>query len=566
MLRQTLSKQIITLAQELWGQELDTGGIEVSFAADPAFGDLACNAALVLARRLGKAPRDLAEALAERLRQRPEVAKVEVAGPGFINVFLTDGALYRAARGGGQARVVRSSRSQKVLVEYSDPNPFKPLHAGHLYTTLVGDMVSRLIERRGDEVIRLNYGGDVGLHVARAMWGIIQALGGEHPDKLEAAAGDDRAGWLGARYAEGSAADEDDPEAHKTIIAYNQRVYRLHETNDHESPFAQIYWTGRQWSYDYFKQLYTELQVKAFDRFIPESEVTPLAVKTVQEQLKQGVYERSDGAVIFRGEAYGLHTRVFINSVGLPTYDAKDVGLILMKWRDYHFDESIVITANEQSQYYEVMLKSVEQFEPEPVRRSRHLSHGMVKLTGGRKMSSRKGNVVTAMDILAAAREAGEATGTHPNSDTILAAVKYAFAKVRIGGDIVYDPKESIALEGNSGPYLQYAHARARSILAKLGRPAQANELVQPLDEAERRLMAKLAAYGDVVIEATETLLPHGICTYVYELAQTFNRFYERNRVAGDEREAVRRQLVEAYADVLRDGLTLLGIAAPDRL
>ncbi len=284
----------------------------------------------------------------------------------------------------------------------------------------------------------------------------------------------------------------------------------------------------------------------------------------MREQLKNGVYEESDGAIVFRGDKHGLHTRVFINSAGLPTYEAKDVGLLLRKWEDYHFDMSLVITANEQAQYYEVMLKSVEQFQPEIVRKSRHLTHGVVKLQGGVKMSSRKGNVVTALEILDAARRAGEAGEAPHSEDSILAAVKYAFAKNRIGGDIIYDPEESVALEGNSGPYLQYAHARARSILRKLGDAEKAWDA--GLEEAERSLVRKLGEYHEAVDRAVSELMPHHVCTYLYELAQSFNRFYEHNRVIGDARQAVRAQLVEAYADTLKSGLDLLNIPAPNEM
>jgi arginyl-tRNA synthetase len=341
-------------------------------------------------------------------------------------------------------------------------------------------------------------------------------------------------------------------------------VYQLHADGDHDSPFAQIYWTTRQWSYDYFATLYAQLQVVPFARYIPESEVTPLGVATVQEQLEKGVYQRSDNAVVFDGEKLGLHTRVFINSEGIPTYEAKDVGLSLTKWNDYHFDESVIITANEQEQYMQVVLASIRQFAPEPADRTKHLTHGVVKLQGGVKMSSRKGNVVTALEILDAARAAGAATGTNPTEETILAAVKYAFAKNRIGGDIVYDPAESIALEGNSGPYLQYAHARARSILAKAAEQKFAD--LTDLQAAERSLLRKITEYNEVVARATTELMPHHICTYLYELAQKFNQFYEHNRVIGDEREAVRLELVCWYANTLQNGLNLLGITAPERM
>ncbi len=526
------------------------------------FGDFATNIALQLAKQVGKNPREVGEALAEKLRTDERLAKVSVAGPGFLNLRLQDAALLATLA----AEPAKTLAGRTVLVEYSDPNPFKPLHAGHLYTTLVGDTIARLVEHAGAKTIRLNFGGDVGLHAGKSMWAILQALGGEYPEKLAAIAEADRPAWLGTRYVEGNNAYEEDEAAKPAITETNKRVYALHESNDHESPFAQIYWTCRQWSYDYFAILYGQLQVVPFDRFIPESEVTPLGLKTVRAQLEKGVFEQSDGAVVFRGDDQGLHTRVFINSEGLPTYETKDVGLSLTKWQEYHFDESIIITANEQMQYMQVVLAAIHAFAPEPADRTRHLTHGVVKLQGGVKMSSRKGNVVTALEILEAARVAGEASGTHPNEETILAAVKYAFAKNRIGGDIVYDPLESIALEGNSGPYLQYAHARARSILAKSTGDSPVLQKTTQLEADERSLVRTLSQYAEAVDRATAELMPHHVCTYLYELAQAFNRFYEKNRVIDDEREQIRLGLVAQYADTLKQGLELLGIHAPERM
>ncbi|MGB4759472.1 MAG: arginine--tRNA ligase [Candidatus Saccharimonadales bacterium] len=550
------------IAQALAGACKDLFNVDVTIELtrpDGQFGDFASNIALQLAGQVGKNPREIGEALAEALRGHASVADVQVAGPGFLNITLTDSALVMLA----DTRPERSLAGKTVLVEYSDPNPFKPLHAGHLYTTLVGDTLARLIQNAGAQTVRLNFGGDVGLHVGRCMWGIIQSLGGELPEKLADIPEYERAAWMGTCYVAGTSAYEDDEAAKAAIIAYNKRVYEVQATGDHDTPFAQLYWTCRQWSYEYFAVLYEQLEVVPFDRYIPESEVTPLGVETVRTQLANGVYEKSGEAVIFDGEKFGLHTRVFINSEGLPTYETKDVGLSLTKWDDYHFDESIIITANEQSQYMQVVIKSIEQFAPEPAQRTRHLTHGMVKLQGGTKMSSRKGNIVTALEILEAAREAGRETGNSPDEHTILAAVKYAFAKNRIGGDIAYDPKESIALEGNSGPYLQYAHARARSILQKLQFEAAP---IENLEADERTLLRKIGEYAEVVERATNELLPHHICTYLYELAQEFNRFYEKNRVVGDSRENVRAQLVQKYADSLENGLGLLGVYAPDKL
>jgi arginyl-tRNA synthetase len=376
----------------------------------------------------------------------------------------------------------------------------------------------------------------------------------------------ERAAEMAARYVEGNDAYEDDPAAKEAIVEYNRRVYGLHDSNDRQGDFAQVYWTCREWSYDYFKLFYEQIGVEPFEKFYPESETAPAGVAAVQEQLKKGVYRESDGAVVFRGEPYGLHTRVFINSQGLPTYEGKDVGLILRKWADYSFDMSVVITGNDIVEYMKVVLKSVEQFEPELVKRSRHLTHGQVKLEGGVKMSSRKGNILYADDILGAAEAAARKVAERGAAETANAAVKYALLKQRLGGDIIYNPAESVAVEGNSGPYLQYAHARARSILGKAGTAPDADIPAADLQPGERTLVRKMSEYAETVDKAVVELMPHYICTYLYELAQTFNRFYENNRVIGDERQQLRLVLVQKYADTLKNGLTLLGIASPDKM
>lgn len=544
-------KQVI---QNVFGREAEV----LVTRPDEQFGDFATNVALQLAKEIGQYPREIAQAIVDHLSHEA-IAKAEVAGPGFINITLTNQALIHLLRAGQEHPL----KGKKVLVEYSDPNPFKPLHAGHLYTTLVGDSIARLIEQTGAETIRINYGGDVGLHVGKSMWAIIKHLGGDYPEKLNDIPVNERPKWLGERYVEGNAAYEEDETAKQEIINVNKGVYDIHNRGDEDSPFARIYWTTRKWSYDYFAELYRHLEVKEFSRFIPESEVTPLGLKTVQEQLEAGVFERSEGAVIFDGEKYGLHKRVFINSEGLPTYEAKDVGLSLTKWKDYQFDQSIIITAHEQAPYMKVVIKSIEQFAPEPAQRTWHLTHGTVKLQGGVKMSSRKGNVVMALDILEAARQAGEATGTSPDEQTVLAAVKYAFARNRIGSDIIYDPAESVALEGNSGPYLQYAHARACSILIKAGNSGEMSTDLQP---DERNFLRKITEFQEVINLATDELMPHHIANYLYELAQKFNSFYEHNRVLGDEREQVRLSLVNTYQETLKHGLELLGINAPEHM
>lgn len=530
---------------------------------DEQFGDYTTNVALQLAGRLQQPPRDVATALVAAVKNHlgDQVKDVSIAGPGFINITMSDAFVLDKVHQSIRKRPTTYA-GQTVVTEYSDPNPFKVLHAGHLYTSTVGDAIANLVQMAGGDVHRVNFGGDVGLHVGKTIWAILQDLDGEHPEKLADIPQDKRSEWMAACYVKGTAAYEDDPTAKEAIIAANKRVYGLHTDNDHDTPFAQIYWTCREWSYAYFDAFYERIGTH-FEKYYPESECAVPGLQTVKEQLAKGVYTESDGAVVFDGEKYGLHTRVFINSQGIPTYEAKDVGLIMLKKRDYNFDRSIVITDNGQEQYMAVVLKSIEQFDPQLVQATTHLTHGVVKLAGGVKMSSRKGNFLRAIDVLDAAAEANKAATGRVDDQAVLGAVKYSFLRTRIGADISYDPVESVNLLGNSGPYLQYAHARARSILSKA---QQSMAAINGLEPAERSLARKIGEYPEVLQKAVDDLMPHHVCTYLYELAQGFNRFYEHNRVISDDRQAIRLQLVEHYADVLHDGLSLLGIAAPEKM
>lgn len=554
------------IARDIAGVVRDLYGVEVEATLDrpdPQFGDIATNVALQLAKPLGRSPRDVAEEVADRLRQAGMAREVSVAGPGFINLRLTDDVLREQVRGG----IVPTHAGIHALVEYSCPNAFKELHTGHLYQTIVGDVLCRALEAVGAQVSRTSFGGDVGLHVAKCLWGIVATLEGEYPEKLQdiEATPFARAQWISQCYVRGAGAYEEDEQAKQAIDELNARIYGFHDTADHESALAQLYWTTRQWSYEYFEAFYDTIKVAQM-RYYPESTTAPVGMSVVREQLAIGNLQESEGAIVFVGdESKHLHTRVFVTSRGLPTYETKDIGVIWLERQDYGFDRRIIITGNDQKEYMRVVFAAAETFDPSLTDTMTHLTNGTVRFGDGSKMSSRLGNVSRAIDVIDIVREKVRDLVQDEAlvDDVALGAVKYVFTKYKLGGDIAFDIEETVSLAGNSGPYIQYAHARACSILAKATRAASHEG---EYDADERALLVKISEYAEVVERAAAEMSAHGICNYLYELAQEFNRFYEKARIVGDEREAVRLGLVELYRDRLANGLGLLGISAPVRL
>ncbi len=554
-MRQEYQEQIQQICKDYFDQDL---AVELTRPPEE-FGDFSTNIALKLASATNQNPRELAQKLAGVLTNKIRgIQSVEVAGPGFINITLQNTVLFRHACS-AHSDLDLLLRGQSIVAEYSDPNPFKVLHAGHLYTSLVGDAIANILQTAGGVVHRVNFGGDVGRHVAMAMWSILQELGGEHPEKLQKIDDNKKLEWVSGHYVAGTRAYAEQADAKEAITKINKQVYEVHASHDQSSLFAKIYWTCRQWSYDGFDNLYKQLGMHPFEKYYPESAVSDLGLETVKAHTGT-VYKESDGAVVFHGEPYGLFTQVFINSDGLPTYAGKDVGLIQAKYSDFAYDTSFIITDVAQKDHLAVVMKSVEQYEPELVSKTTHHTHGRIKFADGRKMSSREGNVVTASDVLDATWSAS------PDSDeqVIIGAIRYSFLKNKIGGDISYDPDNSVSLEGNSGPYIQYALVRARSILAKSTVDAVLE--VDDLEPAERTLARAITAFPDVFAEALSSYSPHHICNYLYDLAQTFNRFYEANRVLDNPRSAQRVALVKAYEQVLAEGLRILGMPTPERM
>ena len=616
--------------QQLLEQVLEDMGLEeqvgpqVSVPENPEHGDYSTNVAMLLSKQLKKSPQKIAEELKEMLQKHQTISdagiidRVEVAGPGFLNLYLTEASLSgqvsevlktgnaygnalkignvegstskvtdsevkklrqkeektrdpqagerspflttlnplnisrKTAAGDSLARqnkkntdrppseIIPESSKKKVMIEFADPNPFKEIHIGHVRNIALGESFCRLTQSQGNEVRRANYEGDVGLHVAKALYGKM------HGDPWETA------------YAAGSKAFEAGEEAKTETVALNKRIYAQ------DPALMPMYAEGRQWSLDRFEVVYGRLGTK-FDRYYFESEVAPKGIELVEKHIDDGIFEKSDGAVVYRGEKAGLHTRVFITKEHYATYEAKDLALAPLKYSEWPYDLSIIMTGNEQSEYFKVMLAALAEINPDLAARTRHIPFGMVRLTTG-KMSSRTGEVITADWLLSEAKKnvlaiVAKSASNYSEVDNneiaekaAVAAIKYSMLRVNAISDIAFDLEASVSFEGDSGPYLQYTYARAKSVLRKSSAPLSP---IGPLSPQERILARALVQFPDVVAEAATNFAPNTICTYLFHLAQEFNLFYAKNPILGN---GTRLALTAAAAQVIKNGLYLLGI------
>lgn len=526
-------------------------GFSIERPGEAAHGDYATNAAMAAAKMLGKNPKALAEEIAAAMTEAlgSFVDSVTVAGPGFVNVKLSADTvraeMARAAAAGESWGRGEEGAGTRVMVEYTDPNPFKEMHIGHLMSNVIGEAVARLTESSGATLARACYQGDVGPHVAKALWGLRQAGIAEPSSAAE----------IGQAYADGSKAYEESAEAKAEIDALNVAIYK-----GEDAGLMALWRKGREVSLAAFEEAYRALGTK-FDYYFFESEVSVPGTELVKDALARGIFRESEGAVIYPGEEKGLHTLVFLTSKGTPTYEAKELGLAFLKEERWPADHSYILTAAEQIGHFKVALAALSEVAPPLSAKTRHIPHGFLRLTSG-KMSSREGNVITAMmllsDMIAKAAE--------KNPDPLVArevavgAIKYMILRQAAGGDIVFDPEKSLSLDGDSGPYLQYALVRARKILTYEG---QGGDEVPAEPYAVERLIIR---YPEAVRRARAELAPHHVAQYLTELAGAWNAFYATEQVLGSPEEAYKQQVAKAFATTMENGLALLGIPAPEKM
>jgi arginyl-tRNA synthetase len=544
----------------------------VDHPANTQFGDYSTNVAMILSKVEKKNPNEIAKGIASLIKPSDIIEKVEVVG-GFINFYLKKNVLKEGAEKINyeiefKNKVGEFLKNKKIMVEFAHPNTHKELHIGHMRTLITGESLARVLEFVGANVFRANYQGDIGPHVAKAIWGTRKLLSQSNKSfkDWDKESFGEKSHFLGKGYALGCAEYEDNKDE---IDKLNQSLY------EKELSVMSDYQLTRQWSLDYYNEFYERFGTR-FDKLFFESEIANKG-KEIVESLVGTILEKSEGAIVFDGEKYGLHKRVFETALGTPTYEGKELGLAYAQREVFEFDKNIHVVANEQAGYFQVVIKAIELMDEWFKDREHHLSMGMVTLVG-RKMSSRTGDVVTVDSVLDEVKESirpfiktegmtKDAIEEIAEVSTI-GAVKFSILKSDPMSNSIFDIKKSVDIEGDSGPYLQYTYARCQSVLGKTKILEQKNieEIPENINDEEMALLREFYKFEEKIIEAAERYNPAVIAEFLLTIARKYNEFYAKHRVIGEKEEVWRIFLTKTTASTIKIGLGLLGIKTLEKM
>lgn len=531
--------------------------IAVEMPKDIAHGDYTSNIALTISKQLQKKPQDVAEEITAFLKEKaiPNVQDISVAGFGFINFTLSSdffAVQLQSILGNDESWGVSSLHTGKtILVEHSSPNLFKPFHIGHVMNNAIGESLVQLARVSGATVKTVSFPSDISLGVAKALFILLEEK--DIPLTIER---------LGDAYVRGTARYADDESVQVRVKEIVTNLY-----THTESPELSLYEACKKINIDYFEKVLARLGTH-FDGYIYESEAGVVGTEIVREYTPS-VFTESEGAIVYIPEEdrKDINTAVFINSQGNPTYEAKDVGLLKMKFDTYNPDVSLFVTDVEQIPHFQVVLAAAEHIEKNWVEKSVHVPHGRMSFKG-QKMSSRLGGVPVAEELISAVGE--EVLERSPESskesvDAIaIAAIKFSILRATAGKNINFDPEVSLSFEGDSGPYLQYATVRAQTILSKADKFPDATSPVG----WENTTVEKILVHFPYTVERCITSWsPHHMVTYLLELSQAFNSWYGNTKIIDETPEsAYKLAITKAFAVTMRKGLCLLGISVPEKM
>ncbi|MBI4153327.1 arginine--tRNA ligase [Candidatus Woesearchaeota archaeon] len=534
---------------------------------DEKLGDFAFPC-FALAKKLRKSPVDIAKELASKLNQPGVFSEVRAVGP-YVNFFVNASLLaeqtfhdiFKKKDKYGQSK----EKKETVMVEFFHANTHKGVHIGHIRNISIGASLCNLLESVGKKVIRVNYQGDIGPHVAKCIWGYLHLK--------EKAPAHNKGVWLGEIYAKASKIIEENKQHEEDMQALNKKIYAR------DPSVVDVWKRTRKWCLDDFNLFYKDFGVK-FDRLYFESETEGPGKEVMLYLLKKKIAEESAGAVIMDLKMYGLGVYVGITQQGHGTYNAKDLGLALLKQKEFTFDQSIHVVGSEQELYFKQLFKTFEILKSPLAGKSHHVSYGLVMLPEG-KMSSREGTMVLYNHLFAELIQLSEAeiVKRHRGLSApevkkrarmiVFAALKYSMISRENSSVLVFDWEKALDFEGDTGPYIQYAHARCASVLRKANKKITERVRYELLSTSyEKKVIAQLSRLEETVRHAALHYKPYLLAKYCLDLAQAFNEFYHNCPVISELTEVMnaRLLLVHSVKQVLENGLRTLGIEAPDEM
>ncbi|WNJ20534.1 arginine--tRNA ligase [Pontibacter sp. G13] len=591
---ESIQQAATAFIQDEWGVEVAPETLVVQDTKKEFEGDFTLVVFPLTRFKLG-APPQIAEKLGAGLRDRlPQIADYNVI-KGFLNLSLTDAAwIEYLAESSSDANYHRNStgKGQKVVVEYPSPNTNKPLHLGHLRNIVLGSSLINILDANGYDVTPVCLFNDRGTNISKSMYAWMEAGLNDSPEST-GKMGDKFVGDYYVAFAKKHKAEKDaliaggmtDREAENATESM-KAVHELTLKWENGDPEVRKLWeTMNGWVYEAFDHTFKRLGI-SFDKFYYESQVYQRGKETVEEGLEKGLFvKEDDGSITVDLTDDKLDKKVLLRSNGTSLYITQDLAIAADKETDYGMDKSIYVVGNEQDYHFKVLFKILEKLEKPYAKGLFHLSYGMVDLPSG-KMKSREGTTVEAEDLmdemiqkaLEETKEKGKIEGmTEEDMNELtrklgLSALKYFLAKVDPKKRMLFDPKESIDIQGHTGPFIQYSYTRT----AALARKREAvTELVagvnleDSLHENERLLLRRLFRYNEVLQEAADSNSPALMANYAYELARDFNRFYHGDKILQQEKpntSAFRFALASFTGRLIRESMALLGIEMPERM
>ena len=541
-------------------------------------------------KQAGKAPAAIATDLGEYMLANCSNVKAYQVVQGFLNLSVQDSAWLGllASVASDKNPFQLASKGEKVLIEYSSPNTNKPLHLGHLRNNFLGFSVAQILAAGGYEVVKTNLVNDRGIHICKSMLA-YQLFGNQETPETSGLKGDHLVGKYYVAFdvaykeeiAELKAKGIEEEQAKKEapILLKAQEMLLKWEQGDEE--VMNLWNTMNAWVFAGFEKSYQTMGV-SFDKIYRESNTYLLGKQIVDEGLASGVFfQKPDGSVWINLEADGLDEKLVLRKDGTSVYITQDMGTAQLKYEDFKASQSVYVVGNEQDYHFEVLFHILKKLNKPFSQGNFHLSYGMVDLPSG-KMKSREGTVVDADDLMAEmiqtakdrTLELGKIDGfTEAESNELfhnlgLGALKYFLLKVEPKKRMLFNPEESIDFQGNTGPFIQYTHARICSILRKGGEITTVSTDSE-LAESEQELIYLLGEYKATIAQAAANFAPSVIANYAYDLAKTFNKFYNELSILSEENEVkrnIRLTLAELTGKTIQHATSLLGIVSPNRM